>query len=297
MKYYYLKIGAGNSRAEDYLAGQNPLKRPAAVIYFDPLAEADYEKGLGKSQPREFWQCGLGDFRQTVMVVIHSGKVWILRPDGRVHFGPEFSHSTGPLTPKMLPVEILAEKTAAEVPMVLASMGVNQYFTRGTFREVNHWGNFKAIDVVLNQAGVGQHWDKEKQTAAQLLECLSSMELETLIAKLLEEHGCFVPAYRGGLMKDIDLFAHNDREGSLDLGGLSIPPGGRVSIQIKSWSGKIECPKTVDYLIGLDVRDRNAFDAGWILGRVLEAPATRTWLRRSLEWLPSEYLKIFQLDQ
>lgn len=59
------------------------------------------------------------------------------------------------------------------------------------------------------------------------------LSLETLVARLFEAKGCFVPAHHGGMMKDIDLFAHNDTSKPIRVGPLKIPASRSVSIQIK----------------------------------------------------------------
>ena len=78
-------------------------------------------------------------------------------------------------------------------------------------------------------ADLPEHWrrldekGRSNQGAAQLLECLGSIELETLVAKLLG--GARLPraSAPGGTLPDIDLFAWNDSRKALDLNGLKIP--------------------------------------------------------------------------
>src|SRR5207247_1001715 len=102
-------------------------------------------------------------------------------------------------------VHVLAHRNAKDVPLVLASITANQFYTRGTFRRINDWGNYKAIDCAVGKRFQGDHWEPDlcavgkrfqgdhwepdQQGPAQILECLSSVELETLVAKLLEAHG------------------------------------------------------------------------------------------------------------
>jgi len=292
MDYFYLKIGTGNELAHDWLAGRNLLHRPAVVIYFDNFNLAQYRAGKGGKEPRRFWKCGEPEFHdRTLMVVIHEGEVWILKPSGPVRFLHSGPNAEGkPHTPKAMPVRIIKKIMAKDVPMVLASITANQFFTRGTFRQINDWGNFKAIDRVVRRGLDEEHWKPENQGPAQLLECLSSVELETLVAKLFEAHHCFVPAYRGGLMKDIDLFAYNNTSQPICIEKLIVPPKKHVSLQIKRWSNDMTKPRSVDYLMGLDAKGHDAFDAKWLLQRVLECESVVVWLRRSLDWLPDGYL-------
>lgn len=298
MNYFYLKLGEKNCEADERLG--NP--RPTASVYFDNCSERDYEAGRGKSQARLFWECGQAKNRkETVMVVIKQGRIWLLQPTGGVTFSKPWSHPGGfQLTTKTMPVEILWSGFCKDVPPVLAGMGSSQHHGRRTFTQSQHWGNIKAIDYVLGRATdarlpASDEWNLKKQGAAQLLECLGSTELETLVGKLFEARGCHVPAYLGGTLKDIDIFAYNDTNQMLRIGQIAIPKRSRISIQVKTWK-PISCPLGVDYLIGLDaVCGKQTFDAEWLLDRVRETAPVAEWMKRSLAWLPRPFLKHFQM--
>ena len=292
MDYFYLKLGRGNALVKDWLAGRNPLKCPAAPIYFDNLTKADYTAGKGGKEPGEFVRRGTVPYRHhTLMVVVHDGEVWVMKPAGPVRFLSSEPNEEGqPHTPKAMPIEIVARRPCKEVPPVLASIGANQYYTRGTFRRLNDWGNFKAVDYVAGRVGQGEHWKPARNGADQLLECLGSTELETLVAKLLEAHGCFVPAYRGGVMKDIDLFAHNDGTRPIRVGALQIPAKESASVQVKRWAEGMECPAGVDVLIGIGVKGPRTVNAEQLLDLVRACPSAAWWLKRSLHWLPKSLL-------
>lgn len=297
MDYFYLKLGRGNELLGKWLSG----KHPAAPIYFDNLDEKDYASGKGDKEPREFVRRGEPELHdKTLMVVVHSGSVWILRPAGRVKFlESEPDENGNPHTPKVMPVEVLKQCVPCkDVPPVLAGIGANQFFARGTFRRVNDWGNFKAIDSVLGRVGKGEHWDLKQNGPDQLLECLNSTEMETLVAKLLEAKGCFVPAHRGGVMKDIDLFAHNDGAETIKVGPVSIPAlkkKNNISVQVKRWADGMECPAGVDLLVGIGVKGPRTLNAEQLLALVHECPPVERWLRRSLSWLPESLLAKFNL--
>lgn len=315
MKYFFLKLGQGNVEASSLRR-----KSPTASIYFDGLGKDDYTGAkAGNPQARRFIQCGL-DARKgsAVIVVIHDATVWLLRPAGSVSFGEPFTKDGVCLTKKTMPVRVLAKVPITRVPPVLAGIGCSQKHGRRTFTEIDHWGNLKAIDCVLQNHGqaevrrwvpspaeadkhIPEHWrrlTKEKrpnQRTAQLLECLGSTELETLVAKLFEAHGCHVPAHRGGTLKDIDILASNDSATAVRIGKLCVPARSTVSIQVKSW-GRVGHMATVDYLIGLEViSGPRAFGAEWLLARVKECPPVKRWMRRSLNWLPEHLLNQFDL--
>jgi hypothetical protein len=326
MNYYYLKLGHGNREA-DSLGETGELG--TASVYFDDLGEADYEAGKASNgQARDFFGCSKpGNRNGAVMVVLHDGNAWLLRPAGKIRFGRPAKNGDGTwATKKTMPVRVLAKVPLSEVPPVLAGIGCNQFHGRRTFTPIGHWGNRKAIDCVLAQhaptharppiydgvaadASLDEHWrwlkpeddangkkGDRNQWPLQLLECLGSTEFETLVARLLEAHGCHVPAHRGGTLKDIDLFAWNDSMRGIDLGGLKIGSGRRISIQVKSSCKGSADSKGVDYLIGIGAKGDSAFDEVWLLKQVQRTPSVVQWLRRSLDWLPQPYLDRFLVN-
>ena len=297
MNYYYLKIGKGNHLAADYLAGKNQLGCPAAVVFFDNLSQEDYRGGKGEKEAAEYISRASASLRdETQMVVVHAGEVWLLRPAGDVVFLPsQVSEEGHTLTPKLMPVELIVRRWCKDVPSVLAGIAANQYFARGTFRLIKDWGNLKAIDCLTGRIGAGEHWDPARNGPNELLVCLSSTELETLVARTLEGHGCFVPAHHGGVMKDIDLFAHNDSTKPIVFGTLVIPPGQRASLQVKRWAPGLRCAAHVDCLIGPGVTGPKTINGEQLIELVRAVPMVARWLERSLHWLPNDWLGQFQL--
>jgi len=125
-----------------------------------------------------------------------------------------------------------------------------------------------------------------------LLECLGSVELETLVAKVFEAAGCFVPAYRGGCIQDVDLFAHNYRAVDIELDGLVVPAGERISIQVKGTSRLNACPDGVGCLIALDApQSPRCFGENWLFTRAAYFPEVAEWLKLSLSWLPQNFVE------
>ena len=293
MHYYYLKLGPSNSEAQDWINGKNQLSRPAVVIYFGETKVAELIAGTG--QAADFCRAGLPkNHDQTIMIVIHSGKIWFLKPEGEVQELPTITDwNKTQSIPKAMPVRVLLEKDLKDVSPVLASIAASRRLGSGTFREIDNWGNIKAIEAALGRPIPPDQLKKENMGPAQLLECLSSTELETLVAKLFESKGCFVPAYRGGVLKDIDIFAHNDSNQEIALDSLRIPSKGSLSIQVKGWA-ELKRPDAVDCLIGLNPKPGDgSFDAGWLLNQVREEPKVCLWLKRSLSWLPQDFLSAY----
>ncbi|RDD30331.1 hypothetical protein CR161_06180 [Prosthecochloris sp. ZM] len=291
-RYFYAKIGDGNYLAEDYLAGNNELGAPAIPIYFDgtPANQAAFlSGGSAKEQGRLFFECGASPSHKNV-VVIHNGKVTIASPSGNVIFKTSTKHKNHLGNVKLLPVTIQSRPLSiTEVPAILASMTANRYYYSGTFREIKDMGNLNALQYVTNRPIS----IPATPSLVHVLECLSSFELETLVAKLLEEAGCFVPAYRGGNMKGADLFAYNDTNSVINIAGLAIPHSRKgVSIQVKRSNKKLSNPPAgVDYLVGLKVKPgTNNFDQTWFLNSLNTFSGTKSWLKRSLNWLPQTYL-------
>jgi hypothetical protein len=78
----------------------------------------------------------------------------------------------------------------------------------------------------------------------------------------------------------------------------AIPARSRVTVQVKTWPTGSDRFKSrnVDYLIGLDVQGLGSFSAEWLLEAACRSQSVRTWLARSLNWLPTEFLMQFKLN-
>lgn len=290
MRYFYLKLGKGNSLALNWLRGNNPLGRPAAVIFFGHCTVDDIRKG-NSGQAKDFYASSLvGARNETVMVVIGQGCAWFLRPAGELieYKSPDDTENLW----KIMPVdEIIPYQSLDRIPPVLAGINANTYLSQGTYREIKTWGNIKAIHCALQLPLPSEHLQEENCNAHRLLECLSSVELETLVAKVFEAAGCFVPAYRGGCVRDVDLFAHNDGDNDIRLDGLSVPAGQSISIQVKGTSLLKQCPDAVNCLIALGVSEMpKCFGEEWLLKQVTSSEEVANWLRRSLNWMPAEFV-------
>jgi hypothetical protein len=161
---------------------------------------------------------------------------------------------------------------------------------------MSNWGNIKAVECALGRSLPHQHMAPENCTVPRLLECLSSVELETLVAKLFEAAGCFVPAYRGGCVKDVDLFAHNESGETIEFGKLVLAPRQRLAIQVKGWNRLKKCPSEVDCLIGFEAPNLpGCYDGDWLLSQVKRFPKVVDWLKHSLNWLPPKFLMKYEI--
>ncbi len=297
-KYYYAKIGTGNNRAEASLRGENEIGMPAIPIYFEsePRTKAEF---LSIYRPRsnkdvqDYFACGENNEGKHI-VVIHDGQVHFLEPSGDVDF-KESNDPTWAGYVKLLPVRYTdppKKLSITKVPAILAGMAASQWLARGTFREIRNEGNIIAIQAMLKQ----QINVPDNASIKHALNCLSSVEFETLIAKLFEEAGCFVPAYRGGNIQGVDIFAINKSTSLINLAGLTIEPAMAMSIQVKLSTPLTAPPQGVDILVGMGITEStNCLGENWLALALAERPKTRRWLVQSLEWLPPEYQAITTL--
>jgi hypothetical protein len=309
----YAKLDANHPSAAQYWLD----KRKLAPIFYGTLS-VDHIKtkvpaflALGNSCSDIENFIAVGDSyadveNKSILVTIDEGYVWFYTADKTVRMMDEDDESLVRGNngqdlvdwPKAFRIKLLDKKHVKDVPLVLSSMKSNQWMTRGTFREIEpirggaYLGNIAAIQSVLNE------W--QPNFKLDPLDCLSSLEFETLIAKILEEHGCFVPAYKGGFLKDVDLIAKPTKTKS--IAGMLIKVGQNFAFQLKlSLDRKLLNDlrkEKVNYLIGLNDDEsltRNFANSEfhnlclgrtWLRKALKESPCASKWLDQSLEWLP-----------
>jgi hypothetical protein len=86
---------------------------------------------------------------------------------------------------------------------------------------------------------------------------------------------------------------YNKADLSVDirLDDLTVPSGESISIQVKGKSTLKECPDAVDCLIGFGVHPSpKCFGDEWLFKQVKAFPKVANWLKRSLSWLPPEFI-------
>jgi hypothetical protein len=297
--YYFLNIKYDcKSQSWEWLE-----KRNRAPIFFDNtrINEILYDETILREKHQLHWMqikdsrlfCELGRNRSlwpdTVIVTIDSGYVWLYRPVDEITEKLGDTEYDGYV--KSFPIEFLCERRdIADVPFILASMKTNMYFSMGTFKLIpeKYIGNILAVEYLL-----GNDLTKViRNLQFHPLDCLASVELETLIAKIFESQNCFVPAYRGGLLSDVDLFVWNYGESDLDIDGVFIPKGKRKSVQVKINFSKSDLAKSnADYNIGCDQKHGDKhFGRQWIWKQVMSNFAIQEWITLSLDWLPREIL-------
>ncbi len=285
--------------------------REKAAIFFGDLSLEDIrsrnQSFLGKSEGwKKQQQTEILDFCETprpICVSIDNGHVWIYE----LTHAPQMSDIPAPPIqlsdpqtvdyPKYRDIKLLRKETISKTPLVLASMKVNRWMSSGTFREIKerpdtaYIGNLAAIQSMINS------WIQD--FAVDPLDCISSLEFETLVAKIFEEHGCFVPAYKGGFLRDIDLIVQPQQY--LEIAGQVFSgQGNNLGLQLKMQvNPELLTSGYVDFAIGLnsdsvlaDFQNKGLKHAerclgrGWVRKALSQSPATLSWIEKSLEWLP-----------
>ena len=184
-------------------------------------------------------------------------------------------------------IKLLKKIKVVECPLVLATIKSNTRLTMGTFKSIedpnnseshmnSYFGNIKALKYILN----GKKEKIAVDSFAEYMECLSPIEFETLIAKLKEEEGYFVLAYKGGLLKDYDLICKKD--------------GRQENIQIKLNLSKdtynkykkkgliIYCVSKSEKIVDPTV---TIYDWQDIEKLINKSPNTKKWLSQTLDWV------------
>lgn len=194
--------------------------------------------------------------------------------------------------PKIMPVKNIKKYEIANVPHVLATLSTSQRYTRGTCRKIdakNDWGATQAINYVLSGQKI------EVKEDYKLIELLSPYELETLVFLILKNAGLFVPAWRGGTQKGIDIIGRNKTKSQIKLPPVTFEPGKGKTFQIKKSIRKIrEVLDNADFIVTVDPNingkaDKDKIlDAKWLLKQIKsEKPPqeTKEWLKKSLDWV------------
>ncbi|MEX2442404.1 MAG: hypothetical protein WD492_02280 [Alkalispirochaeta sp.] len=314
MRYFFLKLGPGNSFAVDLLS-RRVLGESAAVGFFRALTVADIEAHQNDEKIRfsyqalDLYRWSQGELTGTA-VTVAAGRVWLVEPTGTMadmardqfeELVGETPHSDD--IPKIVPVRIVAEERLSHVPTLLAQITSNRHLSSSTFKEIREdFGNRIALDHLRFKRGLADDYPtiaEGTRDLYHLLLCLGTNELIALVARILEEFGLSVPAPTGGFVKNVDLFAYNDRSHAVDvgsqaLGRLVVPPRrafrhGAVMLQIRGVgaTSRPTVPDEVDYVIQVNAEPaEHVLDHAWIAGALRVCPASRRWLGRVLRWVP-----------
>ena len=324
--YYFVKIGPGNSLAVPLLE-EKRLGHPMVAGFFRAVRLPEVQDHPADQRPRfsyqllDLYRWSRGEISGHG-VVLAQGTLWILEPAGEMQEMERdlFESTVGPTPhkddiPKLVPVRVSHRERITHIPTLLSQINADRSLSSSTFKLIaDDFGNNIALDHVLFKSGLLHsypHITRETKDLPHLLDCLGGNELIVLVAKLLEEQGLHVPAPSGGFVKNIDIFAYNDRCHALDLNGLVVPPrsafrSGAVTIQVRGQAqdrNPAVSPE-IDYLIQLNATpagdDRpggRILNRDWIETMLRRSPATRLWLGRVLRWIPFAGSVIRRLGQ
>ena len=182
-------------------------------------------------------------------------------------------------------INLLKAIKVVDCPLVLATIKSNTRLTMGTFKSIedpnnpeshlnSYFGNIKALEYILNKKKVNV------KDFAEYLECLSPIEFETLIAKIKEEEGYFVPAYKGGMLKDYDLICKKD--GTQENIQVKLNLSKQTYNKYKKKDVSIYCvSKSTD----IKAPVIKIFDYHDLAKMINNCPHTKSWLKQSLNWV------------
>jgi hypothetical protein len=327
IKHKYYSFNPELSAAEYWLNDRNA----APIFYGEDTCEAILS---GRSSIKKKYEKIVNKFlritsltdTKPIFVTIDSGFLWIYEPIGKPIDGEKFSFNKSKVLkdahrsfeefdlPKFYKIKHLIKRPISEVPYILAAMKSSQAFAQGTFYPIGenidgdqthkYNGNLAALKVLLKDVDfVRQEFN---ELLIDPLHCLSSIELETLLAKIFEANECFVPAHRGGVLKDIDLFVDTPKD--TKISGIASEGNVRLSIQIKLNipNNKNEIEQLAQFLnssknhylitsedqyeIGLEAYKNTGqyLTAKWIRSQIAKNKSVQKWFDSSVEWLPKE---------
>ena len=312
-KYYNLNIKLSSKIKTDkpdlFHATYNLEKRSRAPIFFGPYKPEQYidaydkkEKleGLNKKQLHEaynFIQLYKKDPEARLITI--DEKIWIYKIIGQIKYEStdaivqkKSDQISEKIVSKYYDVEIIKTRDE-DVPYILESMKTNQAFSRNTFTmidEKKYGGNIAAIKFLIGELN---------DFKIDPLKTLSSVQLETLVAKIFEKNGAFIPAWRGGTLKDIDIIAKFDGNIPDNLLIKKIQEKDKdINIQVKiklndennvnDFKKFLEKPNT--FLITGDDEPiyKLYLTSKWIKKQIYSYDEIKKWYEKCIEWLPTQ---------
>jgi len=287
VKYYLLniKLSEHGNLVDKYIK-----ERKCAPLFFRDTTIEDIKNKTssfskwGPNQRRDielFYETfGNGINKDAIICSIGENDVYLYKQTGPLEHGEQFQDEGKLGIEKCFRVELCGQCPIKEAPLILSTIKANAWLGRGTIKEIpargSYLGNIKAMEWIIQN---------KKQTVEDFqayLYCLSSLEFETLIAKLYEDEGYHVPAYKGGFLKDFDLFVYPNENNST-------PETIQIKLILESWLAKTK-PDTIFWCIDTKNQEhdnKNIVDWKSIKSKLIDGKhrnATK-WLLRTLYWL------------
>ncbi|MDO8676464.1 MAG: hypothetical protein Q7K16_02330 [Candidatus Azambacteria bacterium] len=285
MKYYILNINYDKKSQVDYWLGDRRL----APVFYGNSALEQIRSGVDHKIPpqayvdaKRFVHTFDKINESNIIFSIGDRFVYVFKQGGLLKEIKENSYKKDLI--KCFEIKLLKKVEIKDCPLVLVSIKANRYIQSGTFRDLNddkYLGNTKALEHLLNGKVV------VVPNYARYLQCLSSLEFETLIAKYLEEKGLFVPAYKGGFLKNYDLFCRNLGTSNIILGDMVIRPKDSLSVQVKlniTHDHKKDLERVdLFFCINSTVKDKKIFNWRYLEKNI--SGNTKTWIETVLDWV------------
>jgi hypothetical protein len=181
-------------------------------------------------------------------------------------------------------------------------MKTNQAFSRNTFTmidEKKYGGNIAAIKFLIGELN---------DFKIDPLKTLSSVQLETLVVKIFEKNGAFIPAWRGGTLKGIDIIAKFEGNIPDNLLIKKIQEK-NINIQVKiklNDENNVKDLKELlnqsnNFLITGDdepiyklkdyAEDKKYLTSKWIKKQIYNYDEIKKWYEECIKWLPTQNRK------
>jgi len=239
--------------------------------------------------------------KEARIITIGDEKIWIYKIKGQIKNGNiEFDK----IRPKYYDIEFIKKKKdfkIEDVPYILATMKTNQAFSRNTFRKIDekkYEANIAAIKFLIGELN---------DFKIDPLKTLPSVQLETLIAKIFEKNKAFIPAWRGGTLKGIDIIAKFEKNIPYNLFKKKIKEK-KIRIQVKiqlNDKNKLEeleklLKKPNFFLITAEdgplkelkkYHEKNYLTSKWIKKQIYNYDEIKKWYEECIKWLPTQNRK------
>ena len=318
IKYYNLNIKLNNELKLNYNiqlqnlfnAAHNLEKMNRAPIFFGHYEHEDYtnakknKKKIGNFNTKQLNEaCEFINLykenKEARIITIGSEKIWIYKIKGQIKNGKiEFDK----FRQKYYDIEIIKHSKIEDVPYILASMKSNPAFCRNTFRmidEKKYEGNIAAIKFLIGELN---------DFKIDPLKTLSSVQLETLVVKIFEKNGAFIPAWRGGTLKGVDIFAKFEgnipdnllikkiKEKNINI---------QVKLQLNDENKVKDLKKSLAdsnnfFLITADdgphkdlkeYHEKKYLTSKWIKKQIYNYDEIKKWYEECIKWLPTQNRK------
>jgi hypothetical protein len=320
IEYYNLNIKLSNELKLNnniqlqnlFNAAHNLEKMNRAPIFFGDYEHEDYTNAKkNKKKLEDFNTKQLNEAcefinlykvnKEARIITIGDEKIWIYKIKGQIKNGNiEFDK----IRPKYYDIEFIKKKKyfkIEDVPYILATMKTNQAFSRNTFRKIDekkYEANIAAIKFLIGELN---------DFKIDPLKTLPSVQLETLIAKIFEKNKAFIPAWRGGTLKGIDIIAKFEKNIPYNLFKKKIKEKKiriQVKIQLNDKNKLEELEKLLKepnfFLITAEdgplkelekYHEKNYLTSKWIKKQIYNYDEIKKWYEECIKWLPTQNRK------